>query len=65
MSQLKMYCLSINIFHLKLVAKSRYLPVGLGNSNFNSSWKRENKLNNVFYQNSYYDEYTFSYVKFI
>ena len=56
-----MYCMCLNNHHLNNVKKMNYLPVGLGESHFDSEWIRDNTGNNISKKNKYYGEYTFYY----
>ena len=38
MNNLKIFCLSLNPSHLKLIKKFNYTPVGLGEADFNDEW---------------------------
>ena len=61
MSNLKMYCLSLNPLHLELIKKIGYIPVGLGSQNFTSEWYQDNVGKNISSKNPHYGEYTFHY----
>ena len=61
MKNLKMYCLTLNPEHLKLIKAINYIPVGLGNSFFNSEWVTDKFLNGIDKKNPFYGEYTFHY----
>ena len=61
MKNLSMFCLSLYPGHLNNLKKINYIPVGLGNNNFNNDWVRDNTGNNISKKNKYYGEYTFHY----
>ena len=61
MSNLTMFCLSMNSKHLNLIKKFNYIPVGLGKDNFSKEWMRDNTGNNISEKNRNYGEYTFHY----
>ena len=61
MSNLSMYCITLNPKHLKLIKDLNYLPVGLGNSNFSNEWLTDKSKNSISDKNNFYGEYTFHY----
>ena len=61
MSNLLMYCLSLNDEDYHKIKTLKYIPVGLGNNKFNSNWLRDNTDENISNKNSFYGEYTFHY----
>ena len=61
MSQLNIFCISLNSNHLNLIKKIGYIPVGLGNDQFNENWTQDKKGENICDKNPYYGEYTFHY----
>ena len=61
MSSLKMYCISMSNLHLNKIKSLNYIPVGLGNGEFDKEWLRDNTLNNISHKNSWYGENTFYY----
>ena len=61
MSNLLMYCLSLNDEDYHKIKTLKYIPVGLGNNKFNSNWLRDNTNENISNKNSFYGEYTFHY----
>ena len=61
MSNLKIYCLCINDELLDKVKKLNYIPVGLGESNYQKGWLRDNIGKNISFKNKYYGEYSFHY----
>ena len=61
MKNLSMFCLSLFGEHLNNLKKINYIPVGLGENNFNNEWLRDNTKQNISNKNKYYGEYTFHY----
>ena len=61
MSNLNMYCICIHNNLLDKVQKLNYIPVGLGDSNFDHEWIRDNSKDNISNKNKYYGEYSFHY----
>ena len=61
MQNLKIYCISLNPLHLKLINKLGYIPVGLGDKKFSQEWIQDKAGNNIAIKNKYYGEYTFHY----
>ena len=61
MNSLKIYCISLNPTHKNLIKKLGYVPVGLGEENFDEGWLRDNTNDNIAFKNPYYGEYTFHY----
>jgi hypothetical protein len=61
MKNLSMFCLSLYGEHLNNLKKINYIPVGLGENNFNNEWLRDNTKQNISRKNKYYGEYTFHY----
>ena len=61
MKNLSMFCLSLYKEHLNNLKKINYIPVGLGENNFNNEWLRDNTKQNISNKNKYYGEYTFHY----
>jgi hypothetical protein len=60
-SDLKIHCLCIDDELLEKVRKLKYLPVALGEKNYQKGWLRDNTGKNISYKNKYYGEYTFHY----
>ena len=56
-----MFCLTLNPQHLNLIENLEYLPVGLGDSNFNNKFMQDKIGKNISFKNSFYGEYTFHY----
>ena len=61
MNNLKIHCLCIHDGLLEKVKKLRYIPVGLGENNYQKGWLRDNDGINISHKNKYYGEYTFHY----
>ena len=61
MKNLSMFCLSLYGEHLNNLKKINYIPVGLGENNFNNEWLRDNTKQNISNKNKYYGEYTCHY----
>ena len=61
MGNLKMFCLSLEPKHLNIIRNLNYIPVGLGDSNFNNNWLLDKTGNNISNKNKFYGEYTFHY----
>ena len=61
MNNLLMYCLSLNNEDYDKIKNLNYVPVGLGNNEFNKKWLRDNSGDNISEKNSFYGEYTFHY----
>ncbi len=61
MKKLKMFCLSMDPSHLNKITKLNYIPVGLGNKNYNNKWMTDKEGNNMSKKNEFYGEYTFHY----
>jgi len=61
MKNLKMFCLTMEANHLDIIKKFNYIPVGLGNNNFNDEWFTDKSGDNISLKNMHYGEYTFHY----
>ena len=61
MKNLKMFCLSLEPNHYEFIKKLEYIPVGLGDKNFNNNWFSDKSGKNISEKNKYYGEYTFHY----
>ena len=61
MSNLNMYCICVHNNLLNKVKELNYIPVGLGDDNFNEEWMRDNTKKNISNKNKYYGEYSFHY----
>ena len=62
-SNLEMHCISLNPKHLFLIKKLGYIPVGLGELEFNENWETDKHQNSddISNKNKNYGEYTFHY----
>lgn len=60
-NNLKIFCLSLNPNHYKLIKELKYEPVGLGKNNFSTQWFNDKSGENISFKNDYYGEYTFHY----
>ena len=62
-NNLEMFCLSLNPKHLSLINKLGYIPVGLGDLEFNEKWQTDKHQSgeDIFEKNKNYGEYTFHY----
>ena len=61
MNNLKIYCLCIHDELLEKVKKLNYVPVALGENNYQQGWMRDNIGNNISHKNMFYGEYSFHY----
>ena len=61
MQNLKMFCICIHNQLLEKVKLLNYIPVGLGNDQFDSGWIKDNLGDNISEKNKFYGEYTFHY----
>jgi len=61
MSNLNMYCLTINDSNLSIIKKLNYIPVGLGSKITSEEFIKDNTKINITDKNPYYGEYTFHY----
>ena len=61
MSNLKMFCLTLEPNHYELIRKLGYEPVGLGDKAFNDDWYSDKLDKNISNKNKNYGEYTFHY----
>ena len=61
MQTLKMFCLDLHDKDFDKISSLGYIPVGLGEGNFNKQWMRDNTGENISYKNKKYGEYTFHY----
>ena len=60
-NNLKMFCLTLDPSHEKFIREANYVPVGLGEKIFPSSFFTDNKGKNISIKNRNYGEYTFHY----
>ena len=61
MTNLKIFCISMNDEHLQKINEIGYCPVGLGSNNFSNGWIRDFVGENISEKNPFYGEYTFHY----
>ena len=61
MKNLKMFCTSLEPNHLNLISELGYIPVGLGEKNFDKSWYTDKSGDNISRKNKYYAECTYHY----
>ena len=61
MNNLKIYCLCIHDELLEKVKKLNYIPVALGENDYQKGWLRDNIGKNISHKNKYYGEYSFHY----
>ena len=61
MQNLKMFCICIHNQLLDKVKTLNYIPVGLGDGQFDSEWIKDNLGKNISKKNKFYGEYTFHY----
>ena len=61
MNNLTIYCLCLHDELLEKVKKINYLPVALGENNFQKGWLRDNEEINISQKNKFYGEYSFHY----
>ena len=61
MKNLKMFCISLEPNHYNYIKKLGYIPVGLGDKDFNDDWLKDKLGNNISKKNKNYGEYTFHY----
>ena len=61
MSELAMYCLTLNPSHEEKIFALSYIPVGLGDKNFSNKFLSDKTGENISSKNSFYGEYTFHY----
>ena len=58
---MKVFCIDINNSNYNKIKELNYIPVGLGQDNFDDNWLRDNTGVNISHKNPYYGEYTFHY----
>ena len=61
MKNLKMFCISMEPNHYDFIKELGYMPVGLGEKNFNPNWMSDKSKDNISKKNKYYGEYTYHY----
>ena len=61
MKNLNMFCLTLEPNHYNFIKKLGYIPVGLGNKNFDNNWLSDKSGINISKKNKNYGEYTYHY----
>ena len=61
MKNLNMFCLTLEPNHYEFIKQLGYIPVGLGDNNFNNDWLSDKPGINISTKNKNYGEYTFHY----
>ena len=61
MTNLQMYCISMEPSHLNFIKELGYIPVGLGEKSFSKDWMTDITGENISNKNKNYGEYTFHY----
>ena len=61
MKNLKMFCITLEPNHYDFIKKLGYIPVGLGEKNFNDKWFSDKSEINISKKNKNYGEYTYHY----
>ena len=61
MNNLKMFCITLEPNHYEFIKKLGYIPVGLGEKNFNKECLSDKTNLNISGKNKHYGEYTFHY----
>ena len=61
MTNLKMFCLTLDSNHLNKIKKLEYIPVGLGEEDFSTDWHTDKVGQSISNKNPFYGEYTFHY----
>ena len=61
MKNLKMFCISLEPNHYEFIKNLGYVPVGLGEKDFNQNWLNDKSGINISKKNKYYAEYTYHY----
>ena len=61
MSDISIFCLTLNPSHGEFIKKLSYIPVGLGSENFSREFYNDKNGNNISFKNPNYGEYTFHY----
>ena len=56
-----MFCLSLEPNHYEFIKKLGYVPVGLGNKEFDTNWLTDKSEDNISHKNKNYGEYTYHY----
>ena len=61
MNNLNMFCISLEPNHYEFIKKLGYIPVGLGDKNFDKNWLNDKSGINISNKNKNYGEYTYHY----
>ena len=61
MKNLKMFCTTLEPNHYEFIKKLGYIPVGLGEKDFNNNWFKDNSGVNISKKNKNYAECTYHY----
>ena len=61
MTNLNMYCLTLDPNHVDFIKSLNYVPVGLGDKKFSSDCLGDKVGENISHKNKHYGEYTFHY----
>ena len=61
MTNLKMFCITLEPDHIKYIKSLNYTPVVLGNKNFSQNCFTDKDGENISHKNKFYGEYTFHY----
>ncbi len=61
MKNLNMFCLTLEPNHYKFIKELGYIPVGLGEKEFNENWLSDKSGINISKKNKNYGEYTYHY----
>ena len=61
MKNLNMFCLTLEPNHYEFIKQLGYIPVGLGDKNFNNNWLRDKSGMSISEKNKNYGEYTYHY----
>ena len=61
MKNLKMFCVSLEPNHYNFIKNLGYVPVGLGDKDFDANWFRDTSGTNISNKNKNYGEYTYHY----
>jgi len=61
MKSVQMFCISLEPNHYKFIKELGYIPVGLGQKDFNEKWLSDRSGINISEKNKNYGEYTYHY----
>ena len=61
MKNLEMFCITLEPNHYKFIKELNYIPVGLGDKNFDGNWLSDKSGKNISKKNKNYGEYTFHF----